>query len=65
MQDNLDLGNIWRDLNPTTKRYTWRRREPDICCRLDFFLISYGLYGKVKDTDITAGFKTDHSTHIA
>ena len=58
---NLDLGDIWRDLNPDKKRLTWRRRNPTIQCRLDFFLISNGLYSKVANADITPGYKTDHS----
>ena len=58
---NLDLGDIWRDLNPDKKRLTWRRRNPTIQCRLDFFLISNGLYSKVASADITPGYKTDYS----
>ncbi|KAL9978135.1 hypothetical protein ACROYT_G015622 [Oculina patagonica] len=61
VQINLDVGDIWRDRNPLTTRYTWRRRNPEISCRLDFFLISCGLYGKVTNSDITPGYKTDHS----
>ena len=30
---NLDLGDIWRDLNPESKHFTWRRRKPNIQCR--------------------------------
>ena len=37
---NLDLGDIWQDLDPESKRFTWRRRKPNIQCRSDFFLIS-------------------------
>ena len=62
VQINLDLGDIWRDENPLTTRYTRRRRNPDISCRLDFFLISRGVYGKVTNSDILPGYKTDHST---
>ena len=58
---NLDLEDIWRDLNPDEKRLTWRRRNPTIQCRLDSFLISNGLYSKVANADITPGHKTDHS----
>ena len=61
IQINHDLGNIWRDQNPLDKRFTWRRRNPSISCRLDFFLLSRHLYGKVAKSDIVAGYKTDHS----
>ena len=37
IQENLDLTDIWRDLNPEVKRYTWRRNRPEVRCRLDFF----------------------------
>ena len=56
-----DLGDIWGDQNPLNKRFTWRRRNPSISCRLDFFLLSRHLYGKVAKSDIVAGYKTDHS----
>ena len=50
----LDLIDAWRVLNQDARRYSWRRRNPEIHCRLDFFLVS-------QDTDISAGYKTDHS----
>ena len=34
---NADLVDFWRILNPDTKRYTWRRKNTNIQCRLDFF----------------------------
>ena len=61
IQINLDLGDIWRDQNPLEKRFSWRSCSPSISCRLDFFLISRHLYGKVNNSDIVAGYKTDHS----
>ena len=30
IQDNLDLTDIWRDLNPEAKRYTWRWNRPEV-----------------------------------
>ena len=27
-------------LNPDTRRYTWRRKRPEVQCRLDLFLIT-------------------------
>ena len=35
--DSLDLTDIWRFLNADTKRFTWRRRNPQKQCRPDFF----------------------------
>ena len=33
----LDFIDIWHCFTPEAKRFTWRRRKPDIHCRLDFF----------------------------
>ena len=59
--DRLDLTDIWRLLNPDTERFTWRRRNPEIHCRLDFFLTSSSLNTIVTKADISPGYKTDHS----
>jgi len=59
--DSLDLTNIWRFLNADTKRFTWRRRNAEIQCRLDFFLISASLISTTSRADILPGFTTDHS----
>ena len=61
IKENLDLIDIWRIQHPETKRFTWRRRKPDIQCRLDFFLISSSLCTNTLETDILPGYKTDHS----
>ena len=61
IKENLDLMDIWQIQHPETKRCTWRRREPDIQCRLDFFLISSSLCTNTLETDILLGYKTDHS----
>ena len=37
---NLDLLDIWREIHPEMRRYTWRRNTPLQQSRLDFFLIS-------------------------
>ena len=60
-QNNLDLTDIWRDLNPEERRYTWRQNKPEIHCRLDFFLVGVSLAGRVLKCDILHGYKTDHS----
>ena len=57
----LDLIDAWRVLNPNTLRYTWRRKKPEIQCRLDFSLVSQSLMCNITHADITMRFKTDHS----
>ena len=59
IMDSLDRIDIWRVLNSDAKRFTWKRRNPDIQCRLDSFLISLGTV--VTKDDILPGFKTDQS----
>ena len=56
-QNNLDLTDIWRDLNPEERRYTWSQNKPEIHCRLDFFLVSVSLAGRVLKCDILPGYK--------
>ena len=60
----FDLVDAWRVSNPDILRYTWRRRRPEIHCRLDFFIVSQSLMCNVTNTDILAGYKTDHSVTI-
>ena len=57
----LELVDAWRTINPDSRKYTWRRRKPEILCRLDFFLVSQGLTCSVTSANISAGYKTDRS----
>ena len=56
-----DLIDIWRIRNPTTKRFTWRQKNPLIQRRLDFWLISNSLQDEIHKADIITSVKTDHS----
>ena len=38
--ENLDLIDAWRVLNPESSRFSWRQKNPEVHCRLDFFLVS-------------------------
>ena len=58
---NLDLLDIWRELYPEMRRYTWRRNTPLQQSRLDFFLFSDLRSTFVTNADIKAGYRTDHS----
>ena len=48
-------------MHPDEYRFIWRQRNPEIHCRLDFFLISQGLCSHVTQADIIPGYRTDHS----
>ena len=51
--NSLDLLDVWCVFNPDAKRFTWRRKKPEIHCCLDFLL--------TMKADIFSGYKTDHS----
>ena len=57
----LDLVDIWRAFNPDVRKYSWRRKTPEIHCRLDFFLVNQSVATITKSADIVPGYKTDHS----
>ena len=61
--EETDLIDIWRLNNPNDFKFTWKRINPPpgIFCRLDYFLISFGMVDKVLKADILPGYKTDHS----
>ena len=57
----FNLSDVWRESNPDSKRYTWRRSTPFQQSRLDYYLISENLLPYVKNVDIKPGYRTDHS----
>lgn len=59
--EELDLLDIYRELHPDTHRYTWRKKTPRKMARLDFFLISNGLFNCVHECNIDPSYRTDHS----
>ena len=64
VQNEFSLHDIWRIKNPNTRSFTWSRNHPFIFCRLDYWLISDKLNDLVKQVDIQASIKTDHSSII-
>ncbi|GFO41731.1 tyrosyl-DNA phosphodiesterase 2 [Plakobranchus ocellatus] len=62
---NLNLIDAWRDENPESKKYTWRRLLSNKSVqkgRLDFFLISESLQAYVVKPTIELGYRSDHSS---
>ena len=57
-----ELSDIYRDLNPTSKRFTWRRRNPVKQARLDFFLASKNILDITKKCCINSSYRSDHSS---
>ena len=64
LQSELDLHDIWRIKNPTTRSFTWSQSEPLILCRLDYWLISNSLSDNVCNVNTISAIKTDHSAII-
>ena len=60
--DENGYVDVWRVLNDTKKKFTWRRLIPDRKqARLDFFIVSEDMFTLVHDSDIVPGYRTDHS----
>ena len=59
--NNYDLVDSWRKQHPYDTRYTWKNCWGKIKCRLDFWLISKQLLGRISKTEIGAYYDSDHS----
>lgn len=59
--NNENLVDVWRVLHPTEKSFTWRQPNPFKQSRLDFFILSSGLFNKVVSSSIYHGYRSDHS----
>ena len=61
IMDRNNLCDIWRNRFPNTKRYTWRRQNPQIHSRLDLWLISDVCQDFCDEVDIIPSIRSDHS----
>jgi exonuclease III len=62
--NDLNITDIWRTLNPESKRYTWRQGKTTATLkqsRLDYWLISTHMIYELSNVDISPGFRSDHS----
>ena len=57
----VNLVDVWRELNLEKQQFTWRRKATNQQARLDYFLISETLFTSVEEAKILPGYKTDHS----
>ena len=62
--NDFDLVDIWRIRNHTTRRFTWRQRNPFIQRRLDFWLISDVCKEDIEGIDIIPSVNSDHSAIV-
>ena len=59
--NEYELVDIWRELNPNDRTYSWRKYRDNKQARLDYFLISSSLVPYVQKVDILPGIYSDHS----
>ena len=57
MITDLNLCDIWRDLNQDCQRYTWRRTAPFQQARLYFFLVTDSIVSLAEDSSINCGYR--------
>ena len=53
--------DIWRLLYPSEFHFTWKRRNPLILTRIDYFLIPEAMIDSIEDCEIIANPLSDHS----
>ena len=61
VMSNLDLIDIFREIHPEKRQFTWKRTNSTQQGRLDFFLISETLLADTKGANIHSGYRSDHS----
>ena len=62
--NDINLNDVWRTLNPDTKRYTWRQGKTAANLkqsRLDYWIISTHMIYDLSKVEIEPGFRSDHS----
>ena len=57
----LDLIDMFRELNPEKRRFTWRRKNPIKQARLDYFLTSRSMTDLTGSCSIQPSYRSDHS----
>ena len=58
----FNLIDIWRELHPDKRTFTWQKYNENKQSRLDFFLISASLLPFVQSAGIFPSFCSDHSS---
>ena len=63
MLNDMDLIDVWRDRNRTSRRYTWRRLNPLQQSRIDYIFASANLINNyiLKRIEIQLSVLSDHS----
>ena len=61
MIKNKNLVDVYREINPDGKKFSWRRRNPTKMARLDYFLVTHSMMDIIDACDIKPSYKSDHS----
>ena len=61
LKNQFLLCEFFRIRHPDVKRFTSRQQNPSLSRRLDYFLISGTLQGRVKKCDTLNSLSSDHS----
>ena len=56
--------DMWRILHPDIFRFMWRRKQPLVMSRLDYFLCAIHTANLINNCEILPGFLSDHSMVI-
>ena len=59
--ENLDIKDVFREIYPEKKRYSWRKKTPIKQARLDFFLVSESLIRSTLSVEYENSYRSDHS----
>lgn len=63
LMEELNLIDIYRQIHPTTKSFTYESKPLNLKSRIDFFLISRPLCCCVKSTEIRTSIAPDHTQY--
>ena len=62
LMEELNLIDIYRQIHPTTKSFTYESKPLNLKSRIDFFLISRHLSRCVKNSEIRTSIAPDHKS---
>lgn len=62
LMEELNLIDVYRQIHPTTKSFTYESKPLNLKSRIDFFLISRPLSCSVKSTEIRTSIAPDHKS---
>ena len=64
MMTEYNLSDMFREIYPDKRKYTWRKFNSIKQARLDYFLVSEELQTVVNDVEIDHSYRSDHSLII-